>query len=259
MPSLIPREVVNGFLEKESLQSILEQDRIWSAYALADLDPEHEAFSHWYMQEDAVLLRYEGLHPPVLFALGPGEEVLHLCEQLPAQTYQISLPARVLEALESKHEVLERIPMLRMHLKAQVKAETPDFVVRRLTAQDIPAVEQLYLSHPESPDGFHPRQLESGIFFGAWEAGILLATAGTHVLSKAQGVAAVGNIFTHPAQRKRGLARACTQSVLHGLEQMNISTIVLNVAQVNEAALQLYQQLGFQTYCPFFEGRLRLA
>ena len=37
---------------------------------------------------------------------------------------------------------------------------------------------------------------------------VLAAVAGVHVLSEAHGVAAIGNVLTHPAHRRQGLARA---------------------------------------------------
>ena len=241
---------------KEEIRTMLEHDRIWSAYALADLDPKHDRFAHWYVQDEAVLLRYDGLQPPILFAIGPGDKILPLCRNLPPQTYQISLPIEVLETLAGKFEITEQIPMLRLNRVNHETTLIPDFELRRLTNQDITTIGQLYRGHADAPDGYHPRQVEPGPFIGAWESGALVATAGVHVLSKIYGVAALGNVFTHPEFRKRGFAQACSQSVLLELEKSGIATIVLNVAEGNEAAIRLYQRLGFSTHCSFYEGAI---
>lgn len=258
MPSPNPRAVVPSNPDKILIQSVLEQDRVWSAYALADLDPEHDGYCAWYVKDDAVLLRYEGLQPPILFAQGPGDIILTLCAQLAPQTYQISFPVEVLESLAEKMGLSSRIPMLRMQRIKPIGASTSGTELSRLTAQDLPAIEQLYHRHPDAPDGYHPRQVELGPFVGAWDHGTLVATAGIHVLSIPHSVAAIGNVFTHPDWRKRGFARACTRSVLLELERLHIATVVLNVAQGNIAATRLYQDLGFQIYRPFFEGLLQI-
>jgi ribosomal protein S18 acetylase RimI-like enzyme len=67
-------------------------------------------------------------------------------------------------------------------------------------------------------------------------------------------VAAVGNVFTDPAARGRGLGSRVTAAVVHELVEMKISTIVLNVAMHNQAAVRVYQKLGFWPYRGYYEG-----
>lgn len=244
---------------KEAIRTILEHDVVWAAYALADLDPEHDEFTQWYMEDDAVLLRYEGLDPPILFATGPGDTILRLCRNLDPQAYQISFPEDILRSLEGTITIDTQIPMLRMNRVDHALTSKSDFDLRRLTDRDSIAIEQLYRGHRDAPDGFHPRQLDPGPFFGIWNSGELVATAGVHVVSKTFSVAAVGNIFTQPAFRKRGYAQACTQSVLLELENLGITTIVLNVAFENHAAIELYQRLGFSIHCSFYEGLITIS
>jgi predicted GNAT family acetyltransferase len=105
-----------------------------------------------------------------------------------------------------------------------------------------------------APDGYHPRQITIGPFIGAWESNTLIATAGVHVLSKSQGIAAIGNVFTHPDWRRRGVARACLLSLLDKLEPYSPQIVVLNVEQENLAAIRLYQSIGFKIHCQFNEG-----
>ena len=82
----------------------------------------------------------------------------------------------------------------------------------------------------------------------------MVAAAGTHLISPTYGVAAVGNIFTHPGCRSRGYATAATSAVVAELQSRGIRDIVLNVSQENAAAIRIYERLGFERYCPFFDG-----
>jgi ribosomal protein S18 acetylase RimI-like enzyme len=69
-------------------------------------------------------------------------------------------------------------------------------------------------------------------------------------------MAAIGNVYTHPDWRRRGLAQACTASLLSILLSKGVATIVLNVGQNNQAALALYERMGFKIHCPFYEGNI---
>jgi ribosomal protein S18 acetylase RimI-like enzyme len=245
--------------DKGRLQAILESDRIWSAYALADLDPEHDAYADWYVGRESVLLRYTGLFPPVLFAHGTVTEISLLLDQIPPGEYQISFPADLLTLPLTQMEVLKQIPMWRMYYEAQPALPHPDTRTHRLYQEDLPEIERLYKGQPDAPDGFHPRQMQLGPFVGIKESEELVATAGVHVLSQNQNIAAVGNVFTHPRWRGKGYGKICTELVLDELVQRGIETIVLNVGQENERAIRLYQHVGFQIYCPFFEGLITIG
>ena len=49
-----------------------------------------------------------------------------------------------------------------------------------------------------------------GVFFGVYEGEALVAAAGTHLVSREEGAAAIGNIYTRRDRRGRGLGRAVT-------------------------------------------------
>jgi ribosomal protein S18 acetylase RimI-like enzyme len=243
---------------KEDILSILENDRIWCAYAIADLDPEHDAYCEWHVFAESVLLSYSGLEPPVLFAHGEQEPLRALLKKIPSGEYQISFPEIFIGSLPEFARILHKIPMWRMWFSSTSIDPPTDFRVKRLNLEHINDINSLYAEKHDAPDGYHPRQLELGPFVGVWNSETLVATAGVHVLSTSQRVAAIGNIYTHPDHRRRGLARACTASVLSLLIEMGVMTIVLNVAQDNHAAVALYQQLGFEMHCPFYEGAMQI-
>ena len=91
-----------------------------------------------------------------------------------------------------------------------------------------------------------------GVFFGIYEQGQLVAAAGTHLVSRDEGAAAIGNIYTRRDRRGQGLGRVTTTAVMR--ELASLETVGLNVRADNGAALSLYESLGFERHCPFFEA-----
>jgi ribosomal protein S18 acetylase RimI-like enzyme len=241
---------------KERILSILEGDRTWSAYALADLDPEHDTFSEWHLTGNSVLLCYTGLKPPILFAHGEVAQLESLLEKIPSGKYQISFPQELLQSLPDRASILHQIPMWRMWFKHRPIAQQTEIEVRRLGVEDVPQIGYLYEGKLDAPDGYHPRQLAMGPFVGVWKSETLVATAGIHVFSESRSVAAIGNVYTHPDWRRRGFARACTASLLTILITKGFETIILNVGQKNQAAVALYEKMGFKIHCPFYEGNI---
>jgi len=244
----------------ERAERVLERDRIWSAYALADLDPPHAAHAAWLASELAVVLTYAGFQPPVLFAAGAPEEVRLLFEQIPAGRYLFTLIPTHRALLEDRILESHETIMWRMVLRPEAFDPSLAQGVQRLTLDDLPVLEALFGAGPDRPDAFDPGQLADQAFFGIRHEGRLVSAAGTHVVSAVRGVAAVGNVFTHPAHRGRGLATRTTAAVVQALLQHpGLRTIVLNVARENAAALRCYQRLGFWPFCGYHEGVGRLG
>ena len=73
-------------------------------------------------------------------------------------------------------------------------------------------------------------------------------------MSPTYNLAAVGNIYTHPDFRGNGYGTQTTSAVVSELIRQGIEDIVLNVEQDNLLANHLYERLGFERYCPFYEG-----
>ena len=103
-------------------------------------------------------------------------------------------------------------------------------------------------------DAFSPTQVTQGVFYGVEQDGRLISVAGTHLVSDAYSVGAVGNVMTHPDHRGHGYATLATRAVCAELIRRGIKTIVLNVRQDNAPAIRMYEKLGFVRYCPFYEG-----
>lgn len=116
--------------------------------------------------------------------------------------------------------------------------------VRRLSAEDVPALRDLYArAYPSN--WFDPAMVETEQYFGGFEDGHLRAVAGVHVFAPAQKVAALGNITTCPDARGRGWARAVTAEVCRSLRAAGVEQIGLNVKADNAAAIACYLRLGF--------------
>ncbi|HET7011225.1 MAG TPA: GNAT family N-acetyltransferase [Anaerolineales bacterium] len=241
-------------MDPEELASILDTDRVWSAYAMADLDPPYAAHAEWLAQPGAVVLCYRGFAPPVLFAHGEPGAVGDLVSAVQPGRYQYALLGvhRALLGERLRSDVEAR--MWRMALPQGGFVRTSAGDAARLSAADLPAVRDLFSGEATPPDAFQPSQLEQGCFYGVWEGTSLIAVAGTHVVSARRGVAAVGNVITRKDRRGRGLAKRTTSAVVAELLERGLSTIVLNVAMDNEPALRAYRALGFMPFCGYYEG-----
>ena len=145
----------------------------------------------------------------------------------------------------------ETIPMWRMVLKPASFRPVKDDCVRLESVHSVQLAELYTLDRISA---FSPAQLQQGVFYGILVRGQVVAAAGTHLISPTYGVAAVGNILTHPDYRERGYGTVTTSAVVAELLQRGIRDIILNVGQDNAGAIRIYERLGFQRYCPFFEG-----
>jgi RimJ/RimL family protein N-acetyltransferase len=122
----------------------------------------------------------------------------------------------------------------------------------RLTGVDIRRINSLYGS-----DGgasfYAPDHIDTGIYRGVVVDGKLVSIAGTHVVSRYEGVAVVGNVYTHPRYRGRGYATVATSAVSEVLLEF-CDTIVLTVDPLNTPAVRAYKQLGYVEVCRLIEA-----
>lgn len=244
--------------DRKEVRRILESDRIWCAYALADLDPAYAQDCEWHVADEALVLLYRGLEPPALFAHGDPEEVSELLGAIPGGQVQFGLMGTHRSLLGDRLHPFNEEKMWRMALKEDRFPGVGEESVR-LGPDDLEEVVALYSDHPDRPDVFGPQQLERGVFYGRRldEEG-LVAVAGTHVISESMDVAAVGNVFTHPNHRSRGHGKTVSAAVVQELIDRGFGTIVLNVAMSNQPALSVYESLGFFPFCGYYEGVAQL-
>lgn len=239
---------------RRQIKRILESDRVWCAYALADLDPAEAERCSWYTNKESVVLIYQGLDPAVLFAHGEPDQLRHLFSQVPPGHYLYMLKKPIRIMLDQRLEPTFEQRMWRMKLNQRDTPSVSIHGVERLGSEDLPAILQLYGNFPDRPDAFHERQLATGSFFGIRESDEIVSIAGVHILSRWASVAAIGNVFTRPDRRGRGLATKASAAVVQAALKEGIRTIVLNVATDNEAAIRCYRNLGFDQHCSYHEG-----
>jgi RimJ/RimL family protein N-acetyltransferase len=242
---------------RTEIQAYLETDRDYAAYALGDLDVGFFEKCTWHAAQDggtirALALVYAGFDPPVLFLMGADDGVVALLAgPVRAERFFVTAREEHLAALGQYYRWGELDQMWRMVLRPD-RFPKPVRSVRRLSEDDVDRLRALYALG--GGDAFDPSQVTQGMFYGVEQDGGLIAVAGTHLVSEAYDVGAIGNVMTHPDYRGRGYATLTTRAVCEELVWSGIHTIVLNVRQDNEAAVHVYEKLGFVRYCPFYEG-----
>ncbi len=247
--------------DRAAIRTRLLADPAWSVYALGDLAPGLFEHTTWRVAEHdgALLMIYAGLGTPVLFAIGSAERVGPLLDELDGQhSLYLLVKPEILPLIHARYAVSHQTPMWRMLLNP-AHFSRPHAPAQRLSMADYPALLRLHADGAptgEAPDFFAPYMVEQGVFYGLYEAAELVAAAGTHIVAPAEGVAAVGNVYTRRDRRGRGLARQVTGAVTAELlERLPAGAVIaLNVIQANAPALAVYQRLGYTTYCGFFEG-----
>jgi GNAT superfamily N-acetyltransferase len=243
--------------DRSEILAYLETNRLYASYAIGDLEPGMFEQSSWAGAEragglGALILLFRGLSPPALFLMGDTTGLRAILEE-------VQYPERLYLTCRSEHLSMTQdffawdktVPVWRMVLDRNRFGAGRHGCIR-LSAAHHDLLAELYSLG--GGDAFDLAQLQHGAFYGVLEESRLVAVAGTHLVSPTYGVAAVGNVFTHPHYRRRGYGTATTSAVVAELLALGIRDIILNVGQHNFGAIQVYERLGFERYCPYFEG-----
>lgn len=240
--------------DKPDIRRRLETDRVWSLYALADLDEPLFAQCEWWGHDDGLALVFTGIAIHPIFVLGKPDTARALLAALPAESGYLNLREEQLPAADGVYEFRQRHRMHRMminKLRPRAGGTVP------LGSEHRAEIEALYATGDGGGIAFAPFQLDTGFFRGVRRAGELVAVAGIHVVSHSEGVGGIGNIFTRPDCRGHGLAQIATSAVVEALLTAGIRTIGLNVEDGNLPAIAAYRRLGFRTEFLYFEGPAR--
>lgn len=245
-------------LGSEQIASYLEHERIYAAYAIGELGAGRRCQS--LVQETmhpALCLHFKYSSPSFLLTVGDSRGLAAILESglTPWRGYLVYRPEHA-PAVESLYRVSSKLLMRRMCVTAD-RFQDVDLEAMRLTASDTSRINRLYLVDMSS--NLMPSQVERGVYYGVSYRGRLVSVAGTHFISRRQGIAAVGNVFTHPRHRGFGYASACVAAVTRELFH-SCRDVVLNVMAGNDTAFDVYQRLGYREHCQFFEasGTLKL-
>lgn len=238
-------------------------DRYWNGYSIADLTPALRQWTRVAIARDgdgatAACLFYRHPHFNSTIPHGDPAGVAAILaaaaarEELPGATYILTRPAHLPILADYYDFSPGQTEMIRMAVDGDRFVPPPGpGPVRRLGEGDVPALFELYADYAAS--AFTPDQLTQGIFYGAHDDGRLVAAGGTHVVAPAFGLAAVGNVYTAPGARGRGLGAAVAAAVTADLLAAGCRDVILNVAAANDGARRIYRRLGFVEHCRYVE------
>ena len=245
--------------ERDQIRQLLQRDPVWAAYALGDLGPELWPHTTWHRAEAELALVLRSYSVAILWASGTLEG---LAEEIASEPrYSVQVRPSALPELARYYRTSHLKRMWRMTLDSREFRPASFGQMERLGAADVGALERLYADGAamgESPEFFFGSMVSNGAFFGAREGDELTNVAGTHLVAieegVGEGVGAIGNVYTRQNRRGRGLAGQATSAVVTELLRLGVTVIALNVYQSNEAAIQVYERLGFRRHCEFVEG-----
>jgi RimJ/RimL family protein N-acetyltransferase len=248
--------VVRQARDRDELRRILLPHRAYGAYALGQLQLRLFPRTEWWLargaQGQALLLHSRGGLGNALFSLGTVDalEALLRLHPGPRHTF-LTCQLHHLETVLRYFELSERQSMLRMLVDRETfrAAAGP---VTRLTGDRVRQINRLYRTDG-TPAFYTAENIDEAVYYGAEEDGRLVAVAGTHVISEADGIAVLGNVFTHPSHRGRGLGQLVTSAVTKHLLR-SCREVVLSVDPRNGAAVRAYQALGYREVGRLIEG-----
>jgi ribosomal protein S18 acetylase RimI-like enzyme len=253
--------IVDRLASPAEVRSLLCTDRSWSVYALGDLVPQRFDLCRCYgvfAPSPAAVVLYRGFSPPVLFAFGDPGAIAELPAAVTGEPeLYLHVRPQILPVVAAHYRIVSVRRMWRMILDAESLPALSAGGLEPLGPEHAGELEQLYgeaRTAGEAPGFFLPSMLEEGVFFGARQDSELVAVAGTHLVAPEEGVAAIGNVYTRPECRGRGLATRLTGAVAAELVRRGIPLVALNVCPANLPAVRAYRRLGFFKYCEFVEG-----
>lgn len=256
------RMTVRPLRDPAAIRALLEPQRAYAAYALAQLAPRlFPLVRCWHAEGqhgEGLVLHSSGGLGEATFTLGEPaavDAILSL-HRGPRQNFATCAPDH-LPVLERYFRVAQQQTMLRMVVDEQAfrppRAPEPLVAGRRLSAADARAVNRLYNTEG-SPTFYSAAHIESSHYHGVFSAGRLVAVAGTHVVSPEEGLAVVGNVFTHPRHRGRGLATLATGLTTASVLAAGCRDVALTVDPRNEPAVRAYWALGYREICRLVEA-----
>src|SRR5262245_44574028 len=110
----------------QDIRARLEQDRPWTAFALADLEPPYSAHANWFGpagNPHAIGLLYRAFGTPIVLCSGPSDEWPDLMREMDdavgeaREVYAVVKP-ELLPAVRIQYHAIEERPMVRMVLQA---------------------------------------------------------------------------------------------------------------------------------------------
>lgn len=248
---------VRALKDRQQIRRILEGRRPYAAYALGQLEPTLFGMTEWWLSSgahnQALVLHAHGGLGNAMFAMGESGALGALLSVHPGAHHTfLTCEVSHLDTITRYFVLDQRQTMMRMQVTADTFRPAEDVEVRRLRGPDVRAINALYRSDGV-PSYYSSRQIDDSVYFGAERDGVLIAVAGTHVISSASAIAVVGNVYTHPAYRGQHLAQATTAAVTEQLLRF-CREVVLSVDPSNDPAVRAYERLGYSEVARLIEG-----
>jgi ribosomal protein S18 acetylase RimI-like enzyme len=250
------RIVAEATTDRGLIRAFLDRDRIYAAYALADLEDRDTGRARWGVarldgEVVALVLEYGGPSPQPLFIAGSDDGIDAILREVirPSVAYVACLPAN-LAAVERRYRLEPGPQMVRMWVDRGTFRPADDPGIERLGAIDTGELNRLYRLGFGS--WLPPSAIADGVYYGLRVNSRLVAAAGTHVIGRSARMSVVGNVLTQPEFRGRGYAQATTGAVTAHLLEF-CDHVVLNVRSDNPPALNAYRRLGYAEHVRFEE------
>ncbi len=249
--------VVQPLRDAARIRELLVPRVEYTAYALGQLEPALFARTRWFWARGAtgtgLVLHSRGGLGDATFVMGDPDAVaaILLIQPGSAHTYATCQPQH-LDTLKQVYRLANQQPMIRMSVTADQFEAAEAVATTPLSGVDIRRINSLYGSEG-GPSYYVPEHIDAGVYRGVVNEGRLVAIAGTHVVSRQERVAVVGNVFTHPAYRGHGFATAATSAVTEAL-LAHCDTVVLTVDPRNAPAVAAYHRLGYREVCQLVEA-----
>ena len=249
--------IVQPLTDVAHIRELLVPRVEYTAYALGQLEPPLVGRTHWYYARGStgtgLVLHSRGGLGDATFVMGDPDAVAAVLSIHPGNvhTYATCQPQHI-DVLRGVYRLANQQPMIRMSVTAATFRPANPVPATTLGGLDIRRINALYGSEG-SPSYYIPEHIEAGVYRGVLAEGRLVAIAGTHVVSKQERVAVVGNVFTHPAYRGRGFATSVTSAVTEALLSY-CDNVVLTVDPKNAPAVAAYARLGYHEVCHLVEA-----
>jgi ribosomal protein S18 acetylase RimI-like enzyme len=257
-PAARPAYEVSRLTDHDAIRKLLEPHRAYAAYALAQMDPALFPRNTWYSAGgptgQALLVHSRSALGNALFALGDPAALDVVLSLHPGPRFAFGSLTLEHRPVVRKYFLMTR-PQLMQRMSVTRETFRPiEAEAQRLRRVDINAVNRLY-SMEGGAAAYRAEHLDEAVYYGVYEGRQLISIAGTHAVSRAERIAVVGNVFTHPRYRGRGLAKAVTNAVTRELLE-DCELVALTVEVENRPAVAVYSGLGYETQCQLHETPL---
>ena len=247
---------------RDQIRELLNKERDYSAYALGQLEPRFFNQTRWFQLlnksdgNSGLVMHSKGGLGDATMVLGDPTAIAKILSSYPgAPITYLSCQLKHLPVIEKTHHLSNKRPILRLTVDRDGFKPDHGIETKKLRGLNVHQINQLYGSegHPTYYQSIH---IDDGFYYGVITKGQLSAIAGTHIASKQEQIAVVGNVYTLPQYRGLGQGTAATSSTTEELLKF-CTRVVLTVDPKNTPALAAYKHLGYREGGIFIESNAR--